>query len=376
MAYTNFRIFHDNFIDIDGLTDYDVSSEKTAYPVTNVFNAQRRSKVWRSQGYWNITEDNNKIIFRETTGVNLTARVEPWEYTSTTSFMAAVKQALEIAGGSTYTVTQTYGKFTIASNLGGGGGLFQLYPTNGSFTCTLLGYLVDKTGAASYEADNIIIHENEWILWDMAVPANPDAFIMTDQRNGTLKISPTATIKLQANETRNFGTPSFSQTLTYDDNIISYMTNAGIATTSYRYWRIYFEDRQNPNYYLQLGAVFLGNYLNPTLARPQFPLNFNYVDRSETIVSEAGQIYSDIKEQYGVYNVSYKGLNKTDIEAFDLFFEEYGTSKPFFVSMDTGTAYSSNANRRIILCYFDAAPQWELISPNFFEMDLRFREAL
>ncbi len=97
------RIFNNNFSDLATITS---SSEQTAFPLTNAFNAQRRSRVWRSNGYFNITSSNNTIVFRESVGVDLTATVAIGVYTSRTAFFAAIKTALEAVGAGTYTISE------------------------------------------------------------------------------------------------------------------------------------------------------------------------------------------------------------------------------------------------------------------------------
>lgn len=377
MSVTGFRIFSENYIDIDILADSEVSSANTSYPIENIYNFQRRSKVWRSNGYWNITLANNRLIFRESTGVDLTAVLNTGEYSTTASLMAEIKRAMESVGDSTYTITQNNLRFQFVSNGVGGDSIFNLI-YSGSTIASEIGLTADKTGSLTLIVDLIRIHgqEGEYILWDMGVSTNPDAFIAVDQRNSSIKISPTATVKLEGNETRNFSSPSFTTTLTHDDEVFSHITDSGIASVGYRYWRMYFDDPKNPNGYIQLGAVFLGNFLSPSRGRAQFPLIQRYLDRTQTLFSDGGQSFSDIKQKSQYYDVKLFGLQKADIEEWDMFFYSFGTGKPFFVSLDTNEVYSSNKNRRIILCKLDSNPGWSLSSPDTFSLTFTLREEL
>src|SRR3990167_10471240 len=99
------RILHDNFLDESLVSHQTESSEQAAFPVSNAFNFQRRSKVWRSNGYWEITSSNNVIVFRESVGVNLTATVTAGEYTKSTTLYPAIKTALEAGGVLFFTVS-------------------------------------------------------------------------------------------------------------------------------------------------------------------------------------------------------------------------------------------------------------------------------
>ncbi len=377
MSYTDFRIFNVNYIDDEILADYEASSADTQFPLANIFNQNRRSKVWRSAGYWNITISNNRLVFRETTGVDLTAVLNTGLYTSDTEFLAEIERAMEAVGGSDYDVERQNLKIRIISDQAGGGGIFELY-TSGSTLANEIGLTANKTGDNNYYMDNIMIHgtSGEYIEWDMGVPTNPDAFIAIDQKDASLKISPSATIKLQANETGNWSSPSYEQSLTYDDEVLSLFDDSGLADQPYRYWRLYFYDAINPNGYIQLGAVFLGNYMSWARGRANFPLKQGYIDRSVNVFSEGGQSFADIKSKTQKFSVSINALQKADIEEMDVFFNDFGTGKPFFVSMDTGQVFSSNVNRRVMLCKFDRAPSYDFLSPDFFIANITLREEL
>jgi len=94
------RILTTNYVDPDVVAESFVSSEQASFPASNIYNRQRRSKVWRSNGYWEITSANNVIIFRESIGVDLTATIAVAEYSSTTSFLTAIKTAPGVCAAS------------------------------------------------------------------------------------------------------------------------------------------------------------------------------------------------------------------------------------------------------------------------------------
>jgi len=197
------------------------------------------------------------------------------------------------------------------------------------------------------------------------------------KRNQSIQISTGATLKLQGNETNDWTSPSYTQTLTYDDQVISLFSDTGLHTSSLRYWSLFIEDKKNPNGNIEVGSFYLGNFWNQTRGRVQFPLRSQPVDRSETIFSEGGQTYSDVREKTNIYNVEWLGLQKADIETFEEdIWAVYGTSRPFFVSMDGDEAFSTNKNKRIIFCKFDDEPNWDLSSPDNFIMSMSLREEL
>jgi hypothetical protein len=197
---------------------------------------------------------------------------------------------------------------------------------------------------------------------------------MIGERNKPIPISPTAIIKLQGNHTNNFTAPAFSIDLVYNAGIISYLSDNGIASDSYRYWKLYIEDKGNGNGYISIGAFMLGNYWNPVRCRPQFPLKKDFIDLSSTVFSEGGQSYSDIKEQTESYNIEMTGLTIVDEEYFWNIYNKFGKSKPFFIAMDSNLAFSSDSKIKFVK--FKDDPSEVLVRPNNFSISFQVREEL
>ena len=372
---TSFRIMTPNYADVNDLADSEFSSQDDSFPGSNIFNSQRRTKVWRSTGYFKVVSGGNQMTVDEGAGA-FTVSVALGEYNSRAAFNAALANALNVSGDSLYTVSVDTLKTVIVSNAFGGTGIFSITAITAGLATHIGMTGSTKTGALSYTMDLIHIHEEEFVLLDMGVATNPDAFIAVGERNQSIQISPTAVIKIQGNTTRNFSSPEFTQTITYDDEVLSYLTTTGMHTEGLRYWRLSIVDPTNPLGYVSLGAIFVGNFLNPSRGRANFPLVQSYIDRSQNVFSEGGQSFSDIKQKTQQFTVTIKGLQKADIEEFDIFFNDVGTGVGFFVSMDSDAIYSSNKNRRIILCKFNAAPRWSFVSPDNFTGNLVLREEL
>lgn len=71
-------------------------------------------------------------------------------------------------------------------------------------------------------------------------------------------ISTSATINIEANASDSWGGPSFSTSLTALENmILKYFT----AAQTYRYWRFTVEDASNSSSYVDIGRLWLGEYL-------------------------------------------------------------------------------------------------------------------
>jgi hypothetical protein len=376
------RLMNDNYLDEDNVASASVSSEQSAFPVSNIYNFERRSKVWRSNGYWEIDGTNNVIIFQETVATPLTATVAVSNYTSSTTFSAAIKTALEAAGGSTYTVSVDSGtsKIKISSNGGGGGGIFQILWTNGSTTMAdVLGFddSSDSTGALTYTADLVRIHyPYEWIKWDMGITTLPKAFVLIGKRNEALKISTSATLTLQGNETDVWSSPSYEQELTYSDSVITVQDSDGLHTSGLRYWRLQIENRDNSQGYVEIGSLYLGDFLIQTRGRVQFPLENDFIDESPTVFSEGGQTYSDIREKTESFTFSWAGLTIAEKEEMDTFITNVGTSKPFFITFDPSNTFSNTDNYYLRYVKFQREPRYRLESPGNWSCQMQVREQL
>lgn len=377
----NIKVMHENYISTDQISDLNYSSQLTAAPATNVYDKTRRSDVWRSQGYWNVTASNNKIIFRETLAVDLTATIAVAEYSTDASFLTAIKTALEATGASTYTVARdtTSNKIKITSDGLGGGGVFQLMWTDVlSTAATILGFstAADDTGALTYTADTLKIHTSEWLDFDLGIASNPKAFVILGNRNEAIKLSTNATIKLQGNATRTWATPSYEATLTYNEESIGVFNSDGLHGSGLRYWRLYIEDASNAFGYVEISNLYLGDTIEPTTGCVQFPLAIEHVDLSTNEVSDGGQIFSRIKQQTCDIRLEWFALTNTETEALRDFFGDVGTYYPFFISMDPNTVFSSSYSRWVKLARFTAPPTFDLESPGVWSSRWDIREEL
>lgn len=346
------KFLWDNYVDQSILANYYVSSQQAAFPITNAFNFNRRSKVWRSNGYFNITSANNVLIFRDSIGgPDILATVPIGEYNSTSAFMQAVKDAMDDVGGNTYTVLQTTNKkFNLISSglvfeLRGGDPLNTLGPVMGYNTTNVY------TGASSYEADLIRIGTSEWILWDTGISSRPNAFAMTGSKVSGLKFSASSVVRLRGSPTNptTWGTTPVDITIEHDDESMGYITEDNFSDVGYRYWRLDLMDIDNAYGYLEVGSFFLGKWWAPegnTCAI--FPFDVARQDSTETLRSEGGQTFSELLPKYKEYGIGYDRLSKQDCEDLDFWFNKIGTGKPFFVSADTNSQFSTKWQRKLI----------------------------
>lgn len=370
-------ILNENYLDLDVLANNSVSSEQAAFPVLNAYNTSRRSKVWRSNGYWEITSSTNTFTFKETGLASiLTATVPPASYTSTVSLLAALKTAMEDVSVDTFTLTvdSDTSKIKISSS----GSDFQI--VSGGTLNSLLGFTtLPKTGNTLYLADELKLHTSEWIKWDFGISSNPDGFCLIGRRNAPLPITPNAIIRLQANSTDVWDDPEYDQVLTYSDSIINLFKEDGadgLHTNALRYWRLYIEDKSNPNGYVEIGALFLGDYFLPSRGRIQFPFKGDYIDLSNIEFSEGGQTFSDVREKSERFSINWNALTTADKERIDEIFDTFGISTAFFIGFDPDLAFSSEDGYYTRFVKFTSPPSYSLERPNFWSVSMDFREEL
>lgn len=375
-------VLHRNFISADLLFGQSVSSELAAAPATNIYDKIRRTKTWRSGGYFVVTTSNRGIVLQESAGVNQTVNIATGTYTSDASFLAAVKTALDSASGSAvYTVSRnsTSKKIVISSDAGGGA-IFRLMCTNASFTAAdLLGFSTsaDRIGALSYTADNVRIHTEEFIRWDLGTATQIQAFAIIGTRLDGLNIQSTATVKLQGNETDVWTAPTYEATLEWNEDAIA-KVKASDATEldTLRYWRLSIVDRDNPDGYVEIASAFLGEAVEPVTGCPQFPLRESHIDYSNVASSEWGTAFGTERQKVRQWDLDWKFLTTAEKEELEEVAELYGVVYPFWVCLDPDEAFSSAYQRFIVQCYLVEMPDFSLARAQQWDTSWRVKESV
>jgi len=381
MASQCTRIFDDNFVELDLLNAFSSSSEKTDFPKENALDGLRRTKLWRTDGAFDIRAGSNTIVFEETAATPLTATVVATTYTNITSLLAAIKVALEAVGGSTFTIDtdSSTSKIRFASDGAGGAGILNLLWSDAGSTAMggILGFdTVDQTGALLYIADELRISNGEYLQFDLGISSNPGSFAFIASRNTPIPISPAATIRLQGNETTNFDNPTTDLTIPYNEEVIGLSSLTGLGTDAKRYWRMRIEDFENPNLFISVGFVFLGDFFTPSQGAVQFPFTEETIDRSTSIIAEAGQIFSDQRDQTDSFPFSFRFLTTPEKEDLKFIWTKFGSHTPFFISMDSDANFSTVFNKNLRYVKFRAQPRFQLQRPNLWAMTVDLLEVL
>jgi hypothetical protein len=145
-----------------------------------------------------------------------------------------------------------------------------------------------------------------------------------------------ATVKIQANATDVWTSPSVDQALTYtkDDRRSTELgRNVGTwshqfsSTESYQYWRLYIDDSSNPDTYLELGFMFM----DEATVFPGMSVNqvFMRNTTSETQFSTSGQAYGLKRLQYNMVSFNFPAVTETQKTTLDTFYDKTDIVTPY-----------------------------------------------
>lgn len=313
------------------------SSEDPEFPLTNLTKFSRE-RVFRTSGYFVVSSSNNKLSFKESSGGSeLIATIASGEYTPD-ELEAEIKFQMENAGAQTYTVTfsASTGHWTIASD----GTYFALLiatatsPSNSILTS--IGYSTNdySSGDLSYTSPQIALHTEEWVLLDLRTwGTNPiDSFVLLFSKSAGNSLTSFATIKLQANQTPDFSSPSVNQTLTLDETWQS-ASHFFSTANNYRYWRVQIVDPSNPNLYIEIPKIVLG-YSAQLTQEPEVGISQSEKDSSQNQENSYGNRYSDLYPVRRLLSFGYKVLQDTDKQILRNIFRRNGNSSPITVAID------------------------------------------
>lgn len=164
---------------------------------------------------------------------------------------------------------------------------------------------------------------SEWIKFDLGSAVN---IKMVGLFNHNL--SSGATVKLQANATDVWTSPSYDVTLTWNAyKIVKFLDE------TYRWWRITFADGSNPDNYIEVGRIVGGDYLEPTYNIVD-GFTKGLVDPSYIKPVEGLETYASARSKYWTYTLSWLWLTRAVQDDLQDMFETIGTTERLVVSLD------------------------------------------
>jgi len=373
MGACELRFLDFNYLFQDNVT-VTGSSEQPNFPVSNL-KLFFRSQVWRSNGTFIIDATNNKIDFKESGGGGeLTATLTSGTF-DTITLAAEIKTQLESAGAEIYTVSfsKTTGQWTIST----GGTFLSILTNSGTNTAVSTGPSIgfgttsDFTGNTTYTGF-VAIHTEENINIDLGSAEEIDSFCMFFDPRAGIKLSGDAVIKLQANATPNFSSPSLDITLSIDD---FQKTISHFFTTdqSFRFWRINIVDSKNNNLFVEFGAITLAKsvVLERLVAK-----GFKYKkrDTSRRQANEFGNVYFDKRPFIQSLEFNFKVMTNADSISFEKIYDNVGVSTPLVVAFDP-LEQKFDKDRFLIFGHFTRQLEFSHVFKTFFNNGFRIEES-
>jgi len=372
---SEFRILDFNFVQ-DSTVTLTASSEDPEFPATNIANPLR-PKVWRSAKTGNFVIDatNDNIDFDEGGG-ELNATIASGTFTAST-LATAIKTALEAAGAETYTITFSLvtGKWTIAT----GGATLSLLWDTGTNTATSVGASIgfdvssDDTGSLTYTAAAIAIHTQESVVIDLQTEESIDSFAMVFDPVDGIKFTEDVVLKLQANATLNFTSPSVDVTLSIDQTY-STITHFFTSAQDFRYWRVQIIDPKNSNLQVEFSKIML-SFATQLTQSPEIGFVDKLMDQSRSQQNDYGHQYFDVFPVRRSFTFNYAALTESDLEKLWIIYNRVGTVTPIGISLDPiGTIFDKD--RFFMYGRFTKAFKSTNVFFTFFDNNIEILEAM
>jgi hypothetical protein len=311
------------------------------FPAENTAKPQR-NESWRSRygagsrwGRFVITaNENDRLDFEETAGVNMTAVLTPGTYDAQ-SLIEHLKTQMEAVGGSTYTWEyiesgDDANHFRVTSDGAGGGGILNLEWNTGPNTARSIGDSIgfdvtaDDTGALSYTADYLRIHTSESLYNDFgAQRLIKGAFVaMHNLQDG-------ATCQIQLSND-DFVTIDINHSFTIQADLLGILWD---TPRYYRYSRFNIEDVDNPDTYVEFGFNTIGPDFRPIRENTK-GRTMNRSDLSIGLESMAGDPSSiQLPRKYD-YDLQWNHAPEEDWEKFESMFADRGNHLPLWFIRD------------------------------------------
>ena len=327
------RFMSNNFVDGDGIL-VSATSAHTSYPITNLAD-QRRSKVWRPAGNFEITAANNKFYFND--GVARTATVPIGIYSPAT-LASALTTACTATGTTAGPVvlsavtTEPYlWKVTFTASVT----LTLATTTNAIWNTIGFTGTTNRVGT-SFIADAARAHTHEQITWYFGAPMLSSFVGVVGPISEALKLSHTATATLLLNNVNSWAAPPVVIPLTRTDAGLFNFYDSSVSS-GYEYAALRIVDPANVlgSRGLELGHVYVGDHDTMTNANVEIGFSKSYVDSSTVQVAEFGQRYANSRPKYRAWRGLVTGkILATERRALEQWLFNVGVTRNFYASLD------------------------------------------
>lgn len=360
------------FLDYNFIWDETVtltaSSSDSEFPSTNLRN-HHLSKVWRTAGCFEITSSNRYFDFYD--GASKTVTIDAGNYTGA-ELATAIENGLNSTAAATdHTVTFEDGLFTIATPTG----ITLEFATGANTANTIastIGFQAINTASNTEHIGGYQrIHTSEWVEVDLRTITEIDSVAIIFNPSSSIVFSGAATIKVQANSSNNWSAPAVDVTLSIDETY-------GVAThffsgdQSYRYWRFYFKEIDNPNGYLEIPKLFLSKASQ--IQNPDIGFSHVISDESKSSRTSYGQKFSDIYPSSRSFSLNYTALTAAEMETLYNISQRVGTVTPIAFCLDPdGTDFDKD--RFFLYGYLDGKVPQDHSFLTYFNTGISIQEA-
>ncbi len=372
MTTRNHRVrFCDNNLAAVDIASVTASSSHASFPITNLTDSYR-FRTWKPTGTFVIGSTNCKLYIADGSDKTITLTQATYTYATLATHVQTQLNASSTLWTCTYSTTT--GKFTISRT---GTKTLRLTQTTDAAWDTLgiVGAVDVDAASATYFRRN---HTSEYVTIDLGWDTlTPTFFACLGPLGEIFSISTSATVTLKGHTSASFTSPSVTVTLTPDTHgIYQFLDN---LSTTYRYWRFEFIDRENPvgpNGF-KLGHIYLGDYT--TIERRNVASGFSQrlVDTSEASESESGALYFQSKFKYKSFDsVEIGYLDASDKVALEQCLYDLGRSAAFYVSFDPTLLVTSAASELTRYVVFDDDPVFTHVKADIYSVRMSFREVM
>lgn len=354
MNIKNARFCFNNYLESGA---FSASSSQSDYPASNLYSTIR-GDVWKNNGNFQISSENNKVYINGST-FTLTSG----NYTSATlitHFNSVTSQTL---------TRNLLGKFVIT--LGSSGTLNLSSQTNAVWET--LGFLgtSDLTGTA-FTADDRRYNNGEWLKVDMLIPQTVTFACLLPAAEEVFSASSATSILLQGNNIDDWTSPIESIAMTVND-AGAFAAPSEDAVTPCRYWRIKINDWKNSEISAAVGYIGSSTVTEDTNISIGF--SRRYVDLSQKLYSESGQLYVDRKPRLRVIeSVNMLYLKDDDLEAMEQLVYDLRQGTPFILCIDPSTAVSRSLDHLTFYVQVEGDPVFTHVLRGYHNLSFSLRE--
>lgn len=207
-----------------------------------------------------------------------------------------------------------------------------------------------------------VADEDQTFTFDLLSAVAVDKVLIQDHN-----LTSGATILLEGNVTDVWTAPAYTMSISYNE---TYIYKDLVNAETYRYWRLSVDDASNPDGYIEISKVFLGQGLEmpPINTGVAIPHKSN----SSSSKSTSGQLYSNRQLQYKAAAITLSNITESQRQQIKTWWNYVDVVKPFWIllwedSLDVEPPIYCNLTEEIELTK-------DVAEGNTWSLNLKFEE--